>query len=334
MNITPVITPQALKKELPLAPYITNVVSSGRTALSEILSEKSKRFIVITGPCSIHDSQAAFEYAEKLAALQLEVSDKVLLVMRTYFAKPRSTMGWKGLVYDPGMDDTFDFEAGVRKAREVLIGISAMSVPVAFEVLDPFTTHYFDDLLSYGAIGARTAESQPHRELASALSFPVGIKNSTDGSIQAAVEGVVTATHPHHFWGINVEGVVSKIESEGNPHAHVILRGGKRGPNYAPEFIKETIELLKKNNLPESIIVDCSHGNSQKDYKKQAGVLTDVVEQRVKGSTAIKGIMLESNLKEGKQEVGPNLIYGVSVTDACVSWEETEVLIRGIVGDL
>jgi len=283
--------------------------------------------MVVVGPCSIHDPDAAVEYARRLAALARRVDDQLLLVMRVYFEKPRTTVGWKGLINDPDMNGTHLISKGLGIARGLLLRITELEVPVANEMLDPITPEYVADMISWGAIGARTTESQTHREMSSGLSFPVGFKNGTDGNLQIAMDAMKAAQHPHSFLGINREGRTSIIQTTGNPDVHIVLRGGSRKVNYHPEDIAHTEESLQKNGLFPTIMVDCSHGNSSKDYLKQPEVLESVVQQMVEGNNSISGVMIESNLEAGNQKIAADLNqlkYGVSITDACIDWATTE----------
>jgi 3-deoxy-7-phosphoheptulonate synthase len=285
---------------------------------------------VVVGPCSIHDTEAAIEYAKRLKKLSNTVSDQLLLVMRVYFEKPRTTVGWKGLINDPDMNGTHNISKGLGIARGLLSRITAMELPVANEMLDPITPEYVADMISWGAIGARTTESQTHREMASGLSFPVGFKNGTDGNLQIAIDAMKSAQHPHSFLGINREGRTSIIQTTGNPDVHIVLRGGSRKPNYHADDICHTEEILTKNGLIPTIMVDCSHGNSNKDYNKQADVLDSVITQIEAGNNSISGVMIESFLSAGNQKLPADvsqLQYGVSITDACIDWSTTEKIL-------
>ena len=295
------------------------------------MSRQDPRLLVVVGPCSIHDPSAAKEYAERLAALQREVPN-LQLVMRAYFEKPRSTVGWKGLINDPHLNDSFVISEGLAIARQLLLDISTLGLPIATEALDPIIPQYLQDLISWSAIGARTTESQTHREMASGLSCAVGFKNGTDGSLEVAINALQSATAPHSFLGINPEGQVSVIHTKGNAFAHVVLRGGSNGPNYSPEHIRAAEEALEKIGATASIMVDCSHANSDKDHRKQARVLESVIKQIEAGNESITGVMVESNLEAGRQalDLDAGLRYGVSVTDACVDWDETDTLMRNL----
>jgi len=287
--------------------------------------------MVIVGPCSIHDPKAALEYADRLAALSRDLSDQLFIIMRVYFEKPRTTIGWKGLINDPDMNGTHQISKGLGIARNLLCAITAKKLPIATELLDLITPEYLADLLSWGAIGARTTESQPHREMASGLSFPVGFKNGTDGSLQIAVDGIRSALHPHSFLGINKEGKSAILQTTGNPDLHIVLRGGTKRPNYMPEDISRTLDLLRKAQLPLNIMVDCSHANSGKDYLKQPFVLDRILSQIESGQGSISGVMIESNLEAGNQPIPKDLSllkYGISITDPCVDWRTTEEMLR------
>ncbi|MDU0459442.1 MAG: 3-deoxy-7-phosphoheptulonate synthase [Geobacteraceae bacterium] len=325
--ITPIIAPADLRQVFPLSDRDRSFVSKSREQIKEIILRKDRRLMVVVGPCSIHDTEAAVEYARRLSRLSKQVEDQLLLIMRVYFEKPRTTVGWKGLINDPDMDGTHLISKGLGIARGLLSRITALEVPVANEMLDPITPEYVADMISWGAIGARTTESQTHREMSSGLSFPVGFKNGTDGNLQIAIDAMKAAQHPHSFLGINREGRTSIIQTSGNPDVHIVLRGGSRKVNYHPEDIAHTEESLKKNNLLPTIMVDCSHGNSNKDYQKQPEVLESVVSQMLAGNTSISGVMIESYLEAGNQKIPSDLSqlkYGVSITDACIDWATTE----------
>lgn len=328
-DFTPLISPEAFKEELPISTASAETVVQGRQTIQEIITRKDRRLMIITGPCSIHDEAAAMEYAQRLSALQKRVKDTLYLVMRVYFEKPRTTVGWKGLINDPNLDGSYDIMAGLRKARRLLGQITGMGLPTATELLDPFIPQYIAGLVCWAAIGARTTESQTHREMASGLSMPVGFKNGTDGNLQVALNAMIAAGSPQHFLGIDQYGQASIVDTLGNTFAHLVLRGGKR-PNYDSVSMREVMDMLAEKQLTNGIVVDCSHSNSRKKFKEQAVVWRDVVHQRVAGNEAIAGIMLESNLKEGQQKNTGDLntmAYGVSITDACISWDLTEELI-------
>lgn len=325
-----IASPAEVMNKVKVSEKARETVVKGRAGIEAILDGKDDRKIVIVGPCSIHDADAALEYARKLKVLSEKVEDKLLIVMRTYFEKPRTTVGWKGFIYDPYLDDSYSLREGVVLARKLLAEINEMGLPTATEVLGPIIIQYYADLICWSGIGARTAESQTHRELASGLSMPVGFKNGTEGNVDIAINAMVAAKSPHHFVGMDDNGQVSVVDTIGNPYGHLILRGGKNGPNYYAENISSAVESCEKASIMSSIIVDCSHANSEKDFKNQAKVWNAVWEQIKEGSTNIKGLMLESNLFEGSQSIAGGwgeLKHGVSVTDSCISFEDTEKLI-------
>ena len=326
-GITPIIAPADLRQVFPLSALHAEFVNKSRQSLKDILQRRDRRLMVVVGPCSIHDTDAAVDYARRLAALARRVDDQLMLVMRVYFEKPRTTVGWKGLINDPDMNGSHLISKGLGIARGLLLRLTELEVPVANEMLDPITPEYVADMISWGAIGARTTESQTHREMSSGLSFPVGFKNGTDGNLQIAMDAMKAAQHPHSFLGINREGRTSIIQTTGNPDVHIVLRGGSRKVNYHPEDIAQTEESLQKNGLFSTIMVDCSHGNSSKDYLKQPEVLESVVQQVVDGNNSISGVMIESNIEAGNQKIAADLSqlkYGVSITDACIDWATTE----------
>jgi len=306
------------------------LVLKTREAIADIIHGRDRnRIVVVVGPCSIHDPEAAYEYARKLKSLADRTKDQLLIVMRTYFEKPRTTVGWKGLINDPHLDGTCDIEMGLELARTILRTINEMGMPCASEMLDPVIPQYISDLVSWAAIGARTTESQTHRQMASGLSMPVGFKNSTDGTLQAAFNAIISARHSHTFLGINLDGMTSLVKTSGNQDCHIVLRGGGGRTNYGPEDIKRGIEVFSHNGLARPIMVDCSHDNSNKDHTRQALVCREVLRQVREGQPAIMGLLLESNLHPGKQnwKKGAALAHGVSITDACIGWNETETLI-------
>ncbi|RMG08192.1 MAG: 3-deoxy-7-phosphoheptulonate synthase [Cyanobacteria bacterium J055] len=324
------LTPEDIKAKLPLDEVSETTVCRFRKQIENILDGTDSRKFIVVGPCSIHDLTAALEYAKKLKKLADKVSDRLLLIMRVYFEKPRTTVGWKGLINDPDMDDSFHTEKGLLLARQILLQVTELGLPTATEALDPIVPQYISELIAWSAIGARTIESQTHREIASGLSMPVGLKNGTNGSIDVAINAMKAAREPHNFLGINSMGQVSIFTTTGNPYAHVILRGGGGKANYDAASVKAIEEQLIAENLPPRIVIDCSHGNSNKDHRRQGAVLADVVEQICQGNQSIVGMMLESNLYEGNQSIPSNLQdlkYGVSITDKCISWEETERII-------
>ena len=330
------VTPDEFKAQLPISALAAAHVRSSRETISNILNRKDHRLLVVTGPCSIHDIEAAKEYALRLKALSGQVSDSLYLVMRIYFEKPRTTVGWKGLINDPDMDDSFHIEKGLGMARELLLWLAEQGIPAATEALDPITPQYLSDLFAWAAIGARTTESQTHREMASGLSMPVGFKNGTDGNLDVAINALLSVSSPHSFLGINQSGQVTVIQTRGNRDGHIILRGGKR-PNYDSVNIALCEAALEKAGLPKNIIVDCSHGNSSKQHALQALVSENVASQILEGNRSIVGIMLESHLFPGNQSIPADLSqlkYGVSVTDACIDWDTTSQLLRHIRGRL
>jgi 3-deoxy-7-phosphoheptulonate synthase len=324
------ISPTEMKQALPLTDKAFHTVVSGRKEVVDILTGNDDRLLVIAGPCSIHDPEAAMEFALKLMALRREVHDKINLIMRVYFEKPRTTVGWKGLINDPFLDASFNVNAGLEAARELLIDINDLGLPTATEILDPITPQYIAGLLAWVAVGARTTESQTHREMASGLSMPVGFKNSTDGRITAAVNAIQAGGSPQHFLGIDPDGRAAVVSTTGNPYCHLVLRGGAT-PNYDPVSVGRAQAVLRQKHLPDRLIIDCSHDNSGQKHTGQAFVFKSVLDQRIEGNSGIAGLMLESNLFEGRQNCpgdGCALRYGVSITDECISWESTEQLIR------
>jgi len=325
------VTPQQLRDELPLSDNGREFVINARQQISNIIHKKDHRFLVISGPCSVHDVDAAKEYAVKLKALHEQYKDTMYIVMRVYFEKPRTTVGWKGLINDPDMNGSFDVASGLRKARELLIYLTELGLPLATEALDPISPQYLAELFSWSAIGARTTESQTHREMASGLSMPIGFKNGTNGSLGVAINAMQSAASSHRFMGINRQGQVALIKTKGNPDGHVILRGGKQ-PNYDSVNIAECEQQLAEHGLEPGIVVDCSHGNSNKDFRRQPLVADNVFNQICEGNHSIIGIMLESHLNEGNQSADlpqDELKYGVSVTDACIDFASTEQVIAG-----
>jgi len=323
------LSPSQLHENIPASPRATQTVNAARQSLADILSGRDPRLLLVVGPCSIHDTAAAMEYAHKLKALADELSDQLFVVMRVYFEKPRTTVGWKGLINDPRMDDSFRIDEGLHIARRLLIDINDLGLPCGTEALDPITPQYLGDLIAWSAIGARTTESQTHRELASGLSSPVGFKNGTDGNLEVALNAMLSAAQPHAFLGINGAGQVAITQTRGNAFGHLILRGGTE-PNYDSVAVSQAEGALTAAQLPVNIVVDCSHANSHKKHALQALVLKDVVHQVQDGNRSIKGVMLESNLFEGNQKLGKleDLSYGVSITDACMGWDTTEASLR------
>jgi phospho-2-dehydro-3-deoxyheptonate aldolase len=326
------ITPAELKQKLPLPQVLRGQIETHRREISDIIHKKDKRLLVVIGPCSVHDPLAALDYGKRLKALADELKDELYIVMRVYFEKPRTTVGWKGLINDPKIDGSFDVEHGLHIARELLLELAELGLPLATEALDPMTPQYMADLFSWSAIGARTTESQTHRELASGLSMAVGFKNGTDGSLATAINAMKAASMGHSFIGINQNGQVNLLHTEGNPDGHVILRGGKV-PNFAAEFVKECERELEKAGLESAIMIDCSHGNSNKDYRRQPAVAEEATNQIVNGNKSIIGLMIESHINAGNQSAEQpvsEMKYGVSITDACIDWETTDSLLRKV----
>ena len=330
-SLEPLVPPSRLCALLPLDGAALETVLAGRPAVEAVLGGSDPRLIVVVGPCSIHDPDGARDYAVRLHELADSLADRLLVIMRVYFEKPRTTVGWKGLINDPHLDDSFDVGTGLRLGRSLLIEIARMGLPTATEFLEPITPQYIADTIVLGAIGARTTESPTHRQMASGLSMPVGFKNSTDGSLQAAIDAMLAAKTPHSFLGIDNDGGTCVVSTTGNPWGVLMLRGGRSGSNYSPEVMENARTLMEKAGLPPRIVVDCSHANSGKDPTRQSIVWRDVLEQRRAGDRSIVGMMLESNIHPGSQAVQADrskLAYGVSVTDACIGWEETEQLLR------
>lgn len=329
-NLRPLISPALLMEELPHTAEISEVVVENRKAIEQSFQNLDHRFVVVVGPCSIHDPVSALEYAQKLKACADKHSENLIIIMRVYFEKPRTTVGWKGLINDPHLDGSFDINRGLRTARKVLSDINKLGLAAGTEFLDTIVPQYISDLVAWGAIGARTTESQIHRELASGLSMPIGFKNATNGAVQIAVDAIGASKHPHHFLSVTKHGIAAIVSTKGNEFCHIILRGGNDGPNFSPEHIQKTKEDLAKAKLPQKIMVDCSHGNSQKDHAKQRLVVDSLCEQLSSGETAVFGAMIESNLVAGKQNLTnkDKLTYGQSITDACVDWDDTEALLE------
>jgi len=330
-TFTPIVSPSDLKQFFPLSEKAAQFVAASRQQVLDIIHQRDRRLMVVVGPCSIHDPRAAIDYAERLAKLHQELSEDLLLVMRVYFEKPRTTIGWKGLINDPDLNGTHQISKGLGVARRLLSSITDLELPVAGEMLDPITPHYLADLVSWGAIGARTTESQTHREMSSGLSFPIGFKNGTDGNLQIALDAMAAARHSHSFLGINNEGRSSIVHTIGNPDTHIVLRGGNDKPNYSAEDIARVEELLTRNDLNQAIMVDCSHANSRKNHDLQEQVLLDVIDQIKNGNRSICALMIESNIHAGNQPMKQTLSelqYGVSITDKCVDWDTTERMLR------
>ncbi|KHN67284.1 phospho-2-dehydro-3-deoxyheptonate aldolase [Acinetobacter calcoaceticus] len=323
---TPVSLPVQLKAKYPLAHSFVRQIAEHRQTIQNILSGKDHRLMVITGPCSIHDPVAVLEYAERLQKLQEKVKDQIFIVMRAYIEKPRTTVGWKGFMYDPNLDGSSNLQLGLEKSRALYLQIIEKGLPIASEILSPMATGYFDDLLAWGAIGARTSESQIHREISSHMPYSIGFKNGTDGSIQIALDAIQSAQNEHQFLGMNQQGLPSVIQSAGNPLPHLILRGANHGPNFDLASI-QAIREKHKQNLP-ALVIDCSHGNSSKDPLRQPEVLQQIVAERLK--TQVKGVMIESHLIDGSQKISCDMTYGQSVTDGCLGWEKTERLLLNV----
>jgi 3-deoxy-7-phosphoheptulonate synthase len=330
-------SPEEVHAAFPVSDAVAETIAGGRRDLQRILDRSDPRLMVVVGPCSIHDPLAGLDYARRLKALADEVCDTLLPVMRVYFEKPRTSTGWKGFINDPRMDDSFHIEEGVRKAREFLLRIGEIGLPAATEALDPITPQYIGDLIAWTAIGARTSESQTHREMSSGLSTPVGFKNATDGDLEVAVNAILSASRPHSFLGINDEGSAAIVRTRGNPYGHLVLRGGSGRPNYDTVSILQAEAALRKARLAENIVVDCSHANSSKNPRLQPLVFQDCAHQILRGNRSIIGVMVESFLEEGSQAIPEDLStlkFGCSVTDACLGWEETERMIREVRGML
>jgi 3-deoxy-7-phosphoheptulonate synthase len=327
-NLRPLIPPAILMEELPLSEQGSVTVTRGRNEIASVLHGEDDRLVVVVGPCSIHDPKAALEYATRLQKVAEEYRRELCLVMRVYFEKPRTTVGWKGLINDPHLDFSFAINDGLRLARRFLLDVTELGLPAGTEFLDPITPQFIADVVSWGAIGARTTESQVHRELASGLSMPVGFKNGTDGTVQIAIDGIRSSAHPHHFLSVTKQSVAAIVETRGNADTHVILRGGSSGPNFEAGHVARVCQALRRANLPPRVMIDFSHANSAKDPSMQAEVCADVARQVASGEDAIFGVMMESFLAHGRQDVveGEPLAYGQSITDACMSWESTQPL--------
>lgn len=327
----PLVSPALLHHELPMTSEAAALVAAARDRIRHILYNEDRRLLVIVGPCSVHDVDAAYEYGQKLVNLRHELSGQLEIIMRVYFEKPRTNVGWKGLINDPHLDGSYDINTGLRLARKLLLDLALLGLPAATELLDPVTPQYIADVIAWTAIGARTTESQTHREMASGLSMPIGFKNSTDGSLQAAENAMVAASQPHHFLGINHHGLASIVTTTGNPDCHLVLRGGKGGPNFSQAHVEKAAEEMAKLKLNPRMMIDCSHANANKDHTRQRSVLEDVALQMRSGSRHILGVMIESHLKAGNQSIPDNLrelTYGQSITDACVDFETTATMLR------
>jgi 3-deoxy-7-phosphoheptulonate synthase len=326
----PLITPDALLQALPAPAQTLTKISTARHAVKQIINGDDSRLLVVVGPCSIHDPKAALEYAHLLKEAAKKFADELFIVMRVYFEKPRTTIGWKGLISDPFLDGSFNINQGLKLARQLLLDLTDLEIPAGTEFLDTMTSHYLHDLISWGAIGARTSESQIHRELASSLAMPIGFKNTTDGNFKIAIDAVKVAKHPHYFLSMNSQGIPSVRNTSGNDACHIILRGSQTFPNYHAEYVALAASALREANLKDRLIVDCSHGNSMKNYLQQRLVIDSIIEQLKQDSHTICGVMIESNLVAGKQTLQPNqpLKYGQSITDACLAWEDTLPLLE------
>jgi 3-deoxy-7-phosphoheptulonate synthase len=330
-EIVRLLSPRELKTQTPTTDTANATVARSRERVIRILRQEDPRLLVVIGPCSIHDEKGALDYATRLNTLRKEFADRMEIVMRVYFEKPRTTIGWKGLINDPHLDGSQDIETGLKIARRLLLQITGMGLPAATEFLDPIVPQYIADLITWAAIGARTTESQTHREMASGLSMPVGLKNSTDGSLQIAIDAMGATRHSHSFVGINEDGVTSIVRTTGNPHAHVVLRGGRAKTNYDAESIRAAEQKLISEKMPPVLMVDCSHANSEKQHARQEDVWHSVIQQRIEGTRPLIGLMVESNLVEGSQPIPKDLkelVYGVSLTDSCIGWETTERMLR------
>ena len=332
-SIEPLIPPKELSLKFPMSESANATVVESRQTLQQILSGEDSRMLAIVGPCSIHDEEMAYEYARKLKSLHDRIADRIFVIMRVYFEKPRTIMGWKGLINDPHMDGSFDIATGLHRARKILLTINEIGLATATEMLDPITPQYIADLIAWSSIGARTTESQTHRQMASGLSMPVGYKNATDGNLNIAIQAMQAAQHPHSFLGIDDSGQTCIINTRGNPFGHIILRGGRAQPNYDAASVEEASRLLKEAGLNPRVMVDCSHANSNKDHRNQPRVCESVIQQRLDGNTHLIGFMIESNLVEGNQPLPKDpstLKYGISITDACLGWDQTETLLMKI----
>jgi len=327
-DLRPLLPPAILMEEIPLGDHSSEVVARGREQIQAVLRGEDDRLMLVVGPCSIHDPEAALDYARRIAKVGAEVERDLVVVMRVYFEKPRTTVGWKGLINDPFLDESFAINQGLRFARRLLLDLAELGVPVGCEFLDPITPQFIADMVSWGAIGARTSESQVHRELASGLSMPVGFKNATDGSVQVAIDAIRCAAYPHRFLSVTKQSVAAIVATGGNDDCHVILRGGASGPNFDSESLAAVGNALRGAGLPDRVMVDCSHGNSGKDFARQTEVAADLARQIAAGNRSIVGLMMESFLEDGRQDYGEgvDLIYGQSITDACMSWERTQPL--------
>ena len=320
----PLPSPRALRDQFALSHALSQQVQTQRQSIRRVLSGEDQRLVVVVGPCSLHDEKAALEYADRLAALAPQVEDQLLLVMRAYVEKPRTTVGWKGLVYDPDLSGECDLAKGLSRSRELMLKLVERGLPLANELLQPMVVPYLEDLMSWAAIGARTSESQIHREMVSGLDLPVGFKNGTDGSLSIAADAIRSAAHSHHHFGIDNEGRPAQLITAGNLDTHIVLRGGHSGPNYDAQSVASVMQAIEKAKLPSAIMVDCSHANSSKDPSRQPAVLQSVIDQRIAGNNQLRAVMLESHLHGGNQALSCDLSYGVSITDGCLGWNDTE----------
>ncbi|PZP21506.1 3-deoxy-7-phosphoheptulonate synthase [Pseudomonas kuykendallii] len=327
-HTSPLPSALELRERLPLAPVLAQQIQQQRQAIRAVLDGRDPRLLVVVGPCSLHDEKAVLDYAERLAGLSKEVAPQLLLVMRAYVEKPRTTVGWKGLVYDPHLDGSGDMHAGLERSRGLMLRLAEMGLPLANELLQPLLAGYFDDLLGWAAIGARTSESQVHRELVSGLDLPVGFKNGTDGGLGIACDAMRSAAHAHQHFGVDGQGRPAIVHTQGNPDTHLVLRGGHRGPNYDAASVASARADLQRQGIAARIMVDCSHANSGKDPLRQPEVLRAVIDQRLAGDDSLRGVMLESHLFDGSQSLGCELRYGVSITDGCLGWDGTERVLR------
>jgi len=336
-SLRQLIAPTILMEEVPVSPEAAEVVGTARQEIADVLSGKDDRVLAVVGPCSIHDTKAALEYADRLATLKDEVKDDILLIMRVYFEKPRTTVGWKGLINDPHLDESFDINEGLAIARKLLRDIAEKGVAAGTEFLDTISPQFYADLISWGAIGARTTECQLHRELASGLSMPVGFKNGTGGNFQIAIDAIQSASHPHHFLSVTKSGDSAIVATKGNETCHIILRGGKTGPNFGPDSVAEVRKALEGRDMDSALMLDCSHANSQKDYRNQPSACEAIGQQIAGGDTSIRAVMIESHLNEGAQKISSDLgslEYGVSVTDSCVGWDATVAMLQQLASDV
>lgn len=327
-------TPQQLWEEIPITEERRQFIESSRKQVQKILDGLDNRKLLIVGPCSIHDTAVAIEYAGHFRELSKLVSKHFFLVMRAYVEKPRTITGWKGMLYDPDLDGSYNLTKGIRLARQLFAELTDMKIPIASELLEITTSRYFSDFLSWGCIGARTSSSPPHRQLASSLNFPVGFKNTVDGSTVNAIHGILSATNPHVFLGFSENGKISRIQSDGNPLCHIVLRGGYNGPNYHPKSIRETVERCQQAGICDKLLIDCSHDNCEKRHLKQVSAFQEIIDQIAEGNQHVVGLMLESNLYGGSQPLSPSLRYGVSITDPCLDWQTTRQAIIGAVDKL